>query len=165
MVRSEPEASSSKAKITSKPKNSKPKAMINSDTETSKIKIVKKLEPVPLSLLKLESEVLKSKCKKNKTVIASWELKSKGVKPKMLVNQKQSSLQHRVQEVKSKTSSTNRKGPIKQWVPKSKLVNTADMPKSKGKAKIVVPRQRLLKTYHRREVYVPHSHNERRRKC
>ena len=48
------------------------------------------------------------------------------------------------------------KRPIKQWVPKSELVNTADMPKSKGNAKIMVPRQRLLKTYDRREVYVPH---------
>jgi len=62
MVQSEPEASSSKAKITSKPKNSKPKAMINSDTESLKIKILKRSEPVPQSLLKPESEVLKSKC-------------------------------------------------------------------------------------------------------
>ena len=53
------------------------------------------------------------------------------------------------------------KRPIKQWVPKSELVNTADMPKSKGNAKIMVPRQRLLKTYDRREDYVPHPHNER----
>jgi len=83
----------------------------------------------------------------------------------MLVNQKQSSLQHKVQEVKSKTSSTNPKGSIKQWVPKSERVNTADMSKSKGKAKIMVPRQRLLKTYDMREVYVSHPHNERRRKC
>jgi len=59
--------------------------------------------------------------------------------------------------VKSKTSSTNLKGPIKQWVPKSEIVNTADMPKRKGKAKIMVLRQRLLKTYDRREVYVPHT--------
>jgi len=164
-VQSEPEASSSKAKIISKPKNSMSKAMINSNSETSKIKILKRSEPVPQSLLKPESGVLKSKCQKNKTVIASWELKSKGVKPKMLVNQKQSSLQYKVQEVKSKTSSTNPKEPIKQWVPKSKLVNTGDMPKSKGKAKIMVPKQRLLKTYDRREVYVPHLRIERRRKC
>jgi len=33
--------------------------------------------------------------------------------------------------VKSKTSGTHLKGPIKQWVPKSEIVNTADMPKSK----------------------------------
>jgi len=52
----------------------------------------------------------------------------------MLVNQKQSSPQHKVQEVKSKTSSTNPKGPIKQWVPKSKIANAADMPKGKRKA-------------------------------
>jgi len=37
------------------------------------------------------------------------------------------------------------------------------MPKSKGKEKIMVPRQWLLKTYDRREVYVPHPPNERRR--
>jgi len=164
VIQSEPEASSSKAKIISKPKNSKPKAMINSDSETSKIKILKRSEPVTQGLMKPESEVLKSKCQKNKTVIASCELKPEGVKPKVLVNQKQSGLQHKVQEVKSKTSSTNPKGPIKQWVPKSKLVNTADMPRSKGKAKIMVPRQQLLKTYDKKEVYVPNPHSERRRK-
>jgi len=54
---------------------------------------------------------------------------------------------------------------VLQWVPKSKIVNIAEMPKNKGKAKIMVPRQRLLKTYDRREVYVTHPHNERRRKC
>ena len=109
IVQSEPEAFSSKAKIISKPRYSKPKAMINSDSETSKIKILKRSEPVPQSLLKPESGVLKSKCQKNKTDIASWELKPKGVKPKVLVNQKQSNIQHKVQEVKSKTSSTNLK--------------------------------------------------------
>ena len=82
-----------------------------------------------------------------------------------MINQKLPNLQHKVQEVKSKTYSTNLKGPIKQWVPKSEIVNTADMSKSKGKAKIMVPRQRLLKAYDRREVYVPHPNNERRRKC
>jgi len=71
VVQSKPEASSSKAKIISKPKNSKPKAMINSDSETSKIKILKRSEPVPQSLMKPEFEVLKSKCQKNKTNIAS----------------------------------------------------------------------------------------------
>jgi len=65
----------------------------------------------------------------------------------------------------SKTSSTNPKGPIKQWVPKSKIVNAADMPKSKAKAKIMVSGQRLLKAHDSREVNVPHPHNERGRKC
>jgi hypothetical protein len=91
--------------------------------------------------------------------------KPKVVKPKVMVNQKLQNLQHKVQEVKSKTSSTNLKGPIKQCVPKSENVNTADMSKSKGKTKIMVPRQRLLKAYDRREVSVPHPHYERRRKC
>jgi len=47
VVQSEPEASSSKVKITSKPKNSKSKAMTNYDSKTSKIKILKRSEPVP----------------------------------------------------------------------------------------------------------------------
>ena len=139
--------------------------MINSDSKTSKIKILKRSELVPQSLLKPESGILKSKSQKNKIVDASCESKPKGSKPKVLVNQKLSNSHHKVQEVKSKTSSINLKGPIKQWVPKSEIVNTADMSKSKGKAKIMVPRQRLLKTYDRREVYVPHPHNERMRKC
>ena len=62
LLQSEPEASSSNAKKILKPKNSKPKTMINSDSETLKIKILKRSEPVPQSLLKLESGVLMSKC-------------------------------------------------------------------------------------------------------
>jgi len=165
VVQSEPEASSSKAKMTSKPKNSKPKAMINSDSKTSNIRILNRSKHVLESLLKIESEVLKSKFQKNKTVVAPRVSKPKGVKPKVLTNQKLPNLHHKVQEVKSKTSSTNLKGPIKQWVTKTENANTADMAKSKGKTKIMVPRQRLLKAYDRREVYVPHPHNERRRKC
>jgi len=60
VVQSEPEASNFKAKITSKPKNFKSKAMTNSDSKTSKIKILKRSEPVPQSLLKPESGILKS---------------------------------------------------------------------------------------------------------
>jgi len=96
--------------------------------------------------------------------MASSESELKGVKPKVLINQKLSKPHLKVQEVKSKTSNTNLKGPIKQWVPKSEI-NTAEMPKSKGKEKIMVSRQQLLKTYDRREVNVPQPHNERRRKC
>ena len=88
VVQSEPEASSSKAKITSKPKNSKPKLMTNTDSKTSKIKILKRSEPVPQSLLKPESGILKFKSQKNKTVMASGESELKGVKPKVLINQK-----------------------------------------------------------------------------
>jgi len=121
------------------PEGAKLETVVQSEPETSKIKILKKAELVPQSLLKTESGILKSKVQKNKTIVAFWELKSKGVKPKMLVNQKQSRLQHKVQEVKSKTFSTNPKGPIKQWVPKSKIVNAADMPKGKRKAQVMVP--------------------------
>jgi len=139
--------------------------MTNYDSKTSKIKILMRSEPIPQSLLNPESGILKFKFQKNKTVAASREPKPKGVKPKVLSDQKLSNFQHKVQGKKSKTSSTNLKGPIKIWVPKSEIVNVADMPKSKRKAKIMVPRQRLLKTYDRREVYVHHPYNERRRKC
>jgi len=138
VVQSKPEASSSKAKIVSKAKNSKSKAMKNSDSKTSKIKILKRSEPVPQSLLKPESGTLKYKSQKNKTVMTSAKSELKGVKPKVLINQKLSKPHLKVQEVKSKTSSINLKGPRKQWVPKSEIVNTVEMSKSKGKAKIMV---------------------------
>ena len=77
----------------------------------------------------------------------SCESKPKGVKPKVMVNQKLPKLHLKVQEVKSKNSSINLKGPIKQWVPKSEIVNIADMPKSKAKEKIMVSGQRLLKAH------------------
>jgi len=137
---SEPEASSSETKNISKSKNSKPKAMRNSDSKTPKIKILKRSEPVPQSLLNSESGILKPKFQRNKTVVASWESKPKAVKPKVLSNQKLSNFQHKEQGRKSKTSSTNLKGPIKIRVPKFEIINVADMPKSKGKAKIMIPR-------------------------
>jgi len=67
--------------------------------------------------------------------MASGESELNGVKPKVLINQNLSKPHLKVQEMKSKTSSTNLKGPIKQLVPKSEIVNPAEMPKSKGKAK------------------------------
>ena len=136
--------------------------MTNSDSKTSKIKILNRSESVPQSLLNSESGILKPKFQREKTVVASCESKLKGVKPKVLNDQKPSNFQHKAQGKKSKTSSTNLKGPIKIWVPKSEIVNVADMPKSKGKAKIMVPRQWLLKTYDRREVYVPYPNNEKK---
>ncbi|XP_039684999.1 nucleolar protein dao-5-like [Medicago truncatula] len=78
VVQSEPEASSSKAKITSKPKNSKTKVMTKSDPKTTKIKILKRSEP----------GILKSKGQKNKRVAASKKTIPKGVKPKVLSDQK-----------------------------------------------------------------------------
>jgi len=76
-------------------------------------------------LLKPESGILKSKSQKNRTVKASGESELKGAKPKVLINKKLSKPHLKVQEVKSKTSSTNLKGPIKKWVPKTEIVNTA----------------------------------------
>ena len=76
--------------------------------------------------------------------MALGESELKGVTPKILINQKLSKPHLKVQEVKSKTSSTNLKGPIKQWVPKIEIVNTAEMPKSRGKAKIMVSGERSM---------------------
>ena len=50
-VQSESEASSSKTKNISKSKNFKPKEMTNSDSKTLKIKILKRSELVPQSLV------------------------------------------------------------------------------------------------------------------
>jgi len=102
--------------------------MINSDSKTSKIKILKRSKPVPHSLMNSESEILKSKLQKKKTIVASWKPKPKGVKPEVLSVQKPSNFQHKVQKKESKTYSTNSKGPIKIWVPKSEIVNVAYMP-------------------------------------
>jgi len=66
--------------------------------------------------------------------------------------------------VKSKPSSINPKGPIKQWVPKSKIVNAADKPKGKRKAQVMVPGEWMLKTHDWREINFPHPRNEGRRK-
>jgi len=55
---SEPEASGSKTKNISKSKNTKPKVMTNFDSKTSKIKILKRSEPVPQSLMNSESDEL-----------------------------------------------------------------------------------------------------------
>jgi len=84
VIQSEPEASSSNTKNISKSKNSNSKAMTNSDSKTSKIKILKRSEPIPKSLMNPESGILKSKFQKNKIVAASGESKPKGVKPKVL---------------------------------------------------------------------------------
>ena len=84
----EPEASSSKARITSKSKNFKPKGMINSESKTTKIKILKRSEPVPQSLIKSESDVLKSKVQMGKAVVAPEVSKPKVEKPKVMINQK-----------------------------------------------------------------------------
>ncbi|RHN74567.1 hypothetical protein MtrunA17_Chr2g0311791 [Medicago truncatula] len=135
VAQSEPKASSSKAKITSKPKNFKPTTMINYDSKTSKIKILKRSEPVPQSLMKPEAGILKLKSQRKKAVVFTENSEPKGIKPKAMSNRKQSNSQHKVQEVKSKTSNTNSKGPIRQWVPKSENVNIADMSKSKSKKK------------------------------
>ncbi|AES97834.1 hypothetical protein MTR_5g060700 [Medicago truncatula] len=150
-IKSEPKASSSKAKITSKPENSKTKVIAKSDPKTTKIKILKRSEPVPQSLIKPEPGILKSKGQKNKTVAASEKTIPKGVKTKVLNDQKLLSIQPKVQGRKSKTSRTNPKGPMKICVPKFELINTVGVPKGKRETKVLVPGQRMLNPHDRRE--------------
>ena len=78
---------------------------------------------------------------------------------------KPSNLSHKAPKKKSKTFSTNPKGPIKIWVPKSEIGNAADMSKSKRRSQAMVSGQWLLKAHDKREVFVPNPNNERGRKC
>ncbi|RHN38492.1 hypothetical protein MtrunA17_Chr0c01g0488991 [Medicago truncatula] len=163
-VKSEPKASGSKAKITSKLENLKSKVLTKSDPKTQKIKILKRSEPVPQSLIKPESKIPKPKDQKNKAVTASEKTIPKGVKPKVLNDQKLLSTHSKVQGRKSKTSRTNPKGPMKIWVPKSELVKTAGVPKGKRETKVMVPRQWVFKAYDWRERFVPYPYHERWRR-
>jgi len=113
VTQSKAEASHSRTKNISKSKSTKPKEMTNSDYKTPKIKILKRSELVPQSLMNSESGILNPNFQRKKIVVASWKAKPKGVKPEVLSVQKPSNIQHKVQKKESKTSSTNPKGPIK----------------------------------------------------
>ena len=62
---------------------------------------------------------------------------------------------------KTKPFWTNPKGPIKIWVPKSEILDVADMLKRNGKAEVMVLGQWLLTTHDRRKVYVHNPKNKR----
>jgi len=64
-----------------------------------------------------------------------------------LNEQKPLNFKHKAQKKKSKTFSTNPKGPIKIWVHKSEILDVADMLKRNGKAKVMVPEQWLFMTH------------------
>ncbi|RHN55345.1 putative transcription factor interactor and regulator CCHC(Zn) family [Medicago truncatula] len=163
-VQSKPEASGSQAKITSKPENLKIKVMTKSDPKSQKIKILKRSEPVHQNLIKPESKIPKQKDQKNKAATASEKTIPKGVKPKVLNDQKPLSIHPKVQGRKSKTSKTNPKGPMKIWVPKSELAKNAGVLKGKRETKVMVPRQRMFKAHDWRESFVPYPYNERWRR-
>lgn len=55
---------------------------------------------------------------------------------------------------KKKRRVTNKKGTIRQWVPKSKLV-FVDMPKGKYNAPALVSGQRIPTSFNKRKSYVP----------
>ena len=72
---------------------------------------------------------------------------------------------HKAQKKKSKTFSTNPKGPIKIWAPKSEILDVVGLLKRNGKTEVMVPGQWLLKAHDRRRVYVPNPINEKGRNC
>jgi len=163
VIQLEAEAPSSKTLKASKPKNYKPKIMTNSESKTLKIQILKRPEPISQVLKNQVSVVSKPKVQRRKTIVASWDSKPKVAKPKVLNEQKPLNFKHKAQNKKSKNFSTNLKGPIKIWVPKSKILDAADMLKRNGKAKFMVPGQWLFTTHDRRKVYVLNPNNERGR--
>ena len=81
--------------------------MINSVSKTPKIHTLKRPEPKQKVLKNSESDVLKPKFQRKKTIVASWEPKPKGIKPKVLSEQKSLNFKHNAQKNKSKTSITN----------------------------------------------------------
>jgi len=106
-------ASSSKTVNISKSKNSKPKVIINSESKTPKIQILKRPEPKSRVLKNSESDVLKPKLQRRKTIVASWDSKPNGAKPKVFNEHKPLNFKHKEQKKKSKTFSTYPKGLIK----------------------------------------------------
>ena len=119
--------------------NSESKVMINSESKTPKIQILKRRKPKSQVLKNSESVVLKPKFQWRKIIVASWDSIPKGAKHKVLNDQKPLNFKHKAQKKKTKTLSTNPKGPIKIWVPKSEILDAADMLKRNGKTEVMVP--------------------------
>jgi len=164
LSQSEPRAYESKTLNNSKLKIPNSKVVNNSGPKTSKIQILKRPEPKYQVLMNSKFGVLKSKDQRRKTIVATWDLRPNGVKPKVLNEPKHHKFRHKAQK-KTKTFRTNPKRPIKIWVPKSKTVNVAYLLKRKGKTEIMVPGQWLLVTHDRRKFYVPNLDYERGRNC
>ena len=94
--------------------------------------------------------MLKPKFERRKAIVASWDSKTKVAKPKVLSEQKPLSFKHKAQKKKTKTFNTSPKGPIKIWVPKSEILNAADMLERNGMSKVMVPGQWLPTTHDKR---------------
>jgi len=116
----------------SKSKILKSKVVDNSGPKTSKVQILKIQEPKSQVLMNSGSGVVMPKDQRRKTIVATWDSKPNGVKPRVLNEHKPRNFKQKAQK-KTKPFRTNHKGPIKIWVPKSKIVYAADMLKKKGK--------------------------------
>jgi hypothetical protein len=87
--------------------------MINSESKTPKIQILKRPDSKSQVLKDSDSDVLKPKLQRKKTIVGVWDSKPKGAKSKVLNEHKTPNFKHKAQKKKSKTFSTNPKGPIK----------------------------------------------------
>jgi len=161
VIQSEPVAFESKTLINSNSKVPKSKVVITLNLRL-KIQILKIPEPKSLVMMNSESRTSKSKDQRRKTIVATWDLRPNCVKPKVLNEHKPHNFRHKAQK-KTKPFRTNHKGPIKIWVPKSKILYVAYMLKRKGKAEIMIPGQWLLTTHDRRKMYVLNPNHERGR--
>jgi len=83
---------------------------------------------------------------RRKKIIASWDLRPNGAKPKVVNEHKRLNFKQKAQK-KTKPFRTNPKGPKKIWVPKSEILDVVDMLKRKGKAEVMVLGQWLLTTH------------------
>ena len=132
VIQSELKASDSKTMNNSKSNNPKFKVVNNFEFKTSKIQILMRPEPKSQVLMNSKSEVSKSKDQIRKTIVATRDSRPKGVKSKVLNEHKPHNFKHKAQK-KTKPFKTNHKGPIKIWVPKSEILDVANMLKRKGK--------------------------------
>jgi hypothetical protein len=112
VVQSEPKASDSKTMNISKSKNPKSKVVNDSGPKTLKIQILKRPEPKYHVLMNSESGVSKSKDQRRKTIVATWDSRPNGVKPRVFNYHKPHNFRHKKQK-KTKSFRTNHKGPIK----------------------------------------------------
>ena len=161
---SEPEATSSKVVTLSEPENQVTKVLNNSESKAPELQILKRSEPIKQVLKKAESENQKPRFQKKKAVCTKSKSMTKGSEPKVWKKTKQDNVRQRTQK-KFKNPWTNPRGPTKIWIPKTDIVDVADVSKRKRKAEVLVLGQRLLATHDGRQVFVPNPNHERGRNC
>ena len=119
----------SKELTKSKPENQKTKVMNDSESKAPTLQILKRSEPNKQVLKKTESETQKPRFQRKEAVFTKSHSKTKGSEPKVWKKTEQENFRQKTQ-MRLRTSRTNPRGPMKIWVPKTEIVNAADMSKS-----------------------------------